>query len=456
MDVGGSRRKNKNIELIVCESNIQDYLSKRFIDCTDEGYIKEQAVLGAEGLLFQQEYEYDRSSNLLQKTDSVLGKDKFKYDPIGRILTHINPERQVKQFLYDPAGDLLKTKVKMEGEGEDWSREAEYEGAAYRFDRVGNLIERKDKNGETEFVWDANGRLVESTCGDKKTTYAYDPLGRRIAKETNGAVTNFYWDGDALLGDVIDECQREWVYYPGSFEPLALLQGEELYLYHNDPNGMPTRLLDSLGKVVWVARYDAWGKVDKLVVDEVDQPLRLQGQYFDGETGLHYNRFRYYVVEIGSFISQDPFGLMAGENVYGFGPNAQKWIDPLGLCKKSATKTKNGKLKTLGDGKWESSQGLIYGQGSIHGSRVKHVLAHATPDPSKPMHSVFNVPNNKVLSVVDEGWAQRSSITPILQANGNTVRNIPMGKVIGTNGETTLRIVTRGSTSEVVSVFPVH
>ncbi len=167
-----------------------------------------------------------------------------------------------------------------------------------------------------------------------------------VSKKTDGVVTRFYWDGDALLGDVTGDDIREWVYYPGSFEPLAMLvtdttckdneAPERIYYYANDPNGCPTRLLDESGKVVWAARYEAWGKVKKLSVNEVDQPLRLQGQYFDAETGLHYNRFRYYEPRIGSFISKDPLGIAPGINVYAFGPNTQKWIDPLGLCKKQS------------------------------------------------------------------------------------------------------------------------
>ena len=180
--------------------------------------------------------------------------------------------------------------------------------------------------------------MVESICGESKTTYAYDPLGRRISKETDGVVTRFYWDGDALLGDVTDDDTREWVYYPGSFEPLVMVRNEKFYLYHNEPNGCPSRLLDESGKVVWAARYDAWGKVKKLLVDEVDQPLRLQGQYFDRETGLYYNRFRYYCAEIGSFTSADPLGVFAGENTYTYAPNIFSWADPMGLsCDKVNT-----------------------------------------------------------------------------------------------------------------------
>ena len=128
-------------------------------------------------------------------------------------------------------------------------------------------MEREGAQGKTEFTWDAYGRLIESVTNGKRTLYQSDPLGRRISKETDGIVTRFYWDGDALLGDVTEEQQREWVYYPGSFEPLAMVQrdisgkdipqAERIYYYANDPNGYPTRLLDETGKVVWAARYDA-------------------------------------------------------------------------------------------------------------------------------------------------------------------------------------------------------
>ncbi|WP_435274561.1 RHS repeat-associated core domain-containing protein [Psychrobium sp. nBUS_13] len=63
-----------------------------------------------------------------------------------------------------------------------------------------------------------------------------------------------------------------------------------------------------------------------------NQNLRFQGQYFDEETGLHYNRFRYYDPDVGRFVSQDPIGLLGGENSYVYGPNPTYWVDPLGLA----------------------------------------------------------------------------------------------------------------------------
>jgi len=71
-------------------------------------------------------------------------------------------------------------------------------------------------------------------------------------------------------------------------------------------------MTDAEGQIVWQAKYRPWGAIEKLVVNEVEQNLRFQGQYFDVETGLHYNTFRYYDPEIGRFITQDPIGLSGG------------------------------------------------------------------------------------------------------------------------------------------------
>jgi RHS repeat-associated protein len=74
---------------------------------------------------------------------------------------------------------------------------------------------------------------------------------------------------------------------------------------------------------------------------QTHQPLRFQGQYYDVETGLHYNRFRYYEPDVGRYVSSDPIGLIGGVNLYKYAPNPSTWSDPHGLQKKkcsSATK----------------------------------------------------------------------------------------------------------------------
>ncbi len=340
----------------VTRETLSSRLTRRFAYSPD-GYLTSQEVTNAEMPLLQQTYAYDRAGNLIEKRDSIFGIEQFTYDPLGRLISHLDPQSKLQKYLNDPAGDRLRTRVlQREAANEqeaEWRREGEYEGIHYRFDRAGNLVDRADPESRTHFEWDANQRLIQSTTDGRATKYAYDPLGRRISKITGNVTTQFYWDGDALLGDVqIDAAKeqaspqrlREWVYYPETFEPLALIQIQldqsnsgvasftpSLYLYHNDPNGCPTRLLDPSGEVVWAAQYSAWGKVERLHVNRVDNPIRLQGQYEDEETGLCYNRHRYYDSRAGQFVSQDPLLTDAGENIYRYAPNIWRWSDPLGL-----------------------------------------------------------------------------------------------------------------------------
>ncbi|MGS0897520.1 RHS repeat-associated core domain-containing protein, partial [Burkholderia stagnalis] len=108
--------------------------------------------------------------------------------------------------------------------------------------------------------------------------------------------------------------------------------------YQNDHLGTPQELVDESGKVVWLGRYRAWGG-EKAVWretperNEVANPVRFPGQYRDEETGLHYNRHRYYDPGTGRFVSKDPIGLAGGINVYQYAPNPVEWIDPFGLSK---------------------------------------------------------------------------------------------------------------------------
>lgn len=112
--------------------------------------------------------------------------------------------------------------------------------------------------------------------------------------------------------------------------------------------------------MVWLNYSQAWGgsyetkcfakELDNLDVSaDLLQPLRFQGQFFDGETGLHYNRFRYYDSDVGMFVSLDPIGLMGGDNVFAYSPNPIMWIDPLGLnnCKPSLVRYKKDKITPI-------------------------------------------------------------------------------------------------------------
>ena len=116
-------------------------------------------------------------------------------------------------------------------------------------------------------------------------------------------------------------------------EPLV-----KIYHYHCNHLGTPQELSDEKGDVIWLSYNRAWGGsfdslykqqfVDNFAVSENDlQPFKFQGQSLDIETGLHYNRFRYYDSDVGMFVQRDPIGLMGGSNTYQYAPNPTKWID---------------------------------------------------------------------------------------------------------------------------------
>ena len=95
-------------------------------------------------------------------------------------------------------------------------------------------------------------------------------------------------------------------------------------------------MTDKDGNLVWFGNYYGWGnlKSETNISGTAHQPFRLQNQYADRETGLHYNFFRYYEPNVGRFVNQDQIGLMGGTNFYQFSMNALGLIDPLGLSKK--------------------------------------------------------------------------------------------------------------------------
>ena len=125
----------------------------------------------------------------------------------------------------------------------------------------------------------------------------------------------------------------------------------KIYHYHCNHLGTPQELSDDKGDIIWLSYDRAWGGnfdtlykqqfVDNFAVKENElQPFKFQGQSLDIETGLHYNRFRYYDSDVGMFVQRDPIELLGGSNTFQYVPNPTGWIDPLGLQKKS--------MKTLG------------------------------------------------------------------------------------------------------------
>ncbi|WP_455749961.1 RHS repeat domain-containing protein [Porphyromonas gulae] len=161
--------------------------------------------------------------------------------------------------------------------------------------------------------------------------FEYDPLGRRISKQYRGTTTRWVWDGNVPLHEWAEESDvTTWLFEESTFVPAAKIVGDKSYSIITDYLGTPTHAFDSKGNKVWERNLDIYGKIR--TGNSTFVPFLYQGQYFDAEIDLCYNRFRYYSPDEGTYISQDPIGL-AGNNptIYGYVFDSNTEIDPFGL-----------------------------------------------------------------------------------------------------------------------------
>jgi RHS repeat-associated protein len=309
----------------------------------DQGRLKAHAVSQQQKNLYRRDYAYSLNGNLDHIADTRHGQRSYQYDPLNR-LTRVRHTRDdpPETFAHDPAGNLLMqdrpgvakvlgNRLLMQGDRH------------YDYDAFGNLIRERRGTAQklvTEYRYDCQHRLVGVTTLDGRcSSYRYDAFGRRIAKTVDDKTTEFFWQGDHLVAESSREHYRSYVYEPGSFRSLAMLDGKGPkkacpFYYQLDHLGTPQELTDYGGDIVWSAKYNAYGKVTHLAFgggEQLDQPLRFQGQYFDAESGLHYNRHRYYDPEVGRYLTPDPIKLAGGLNQYQYTPNPTGWVDPLGL-----------------------------------------------------------------------------------------------------------------------------
>ncbi|RQW63623.1 RHS repeat-associated core domain-containing protein [Vibrio viridaestus] len=296
----------------------------------------------------KRQYQYDSLGNLSQIHDTRDGDFHFDYDPLSR-LTAVRGNIE-ERFVHDETGNLL-TQTLGNQINENRSRAAgnqlSFHGDThYEYDEFGRLTEeRRGKNQSlvTKYDYDCQHRLIKASMPDGSTAnYTYDAFGRRIKKVVTNklgetSTTEFVWQGDNLVAELKDSKEYQtYLYEPGTFKPLALIKGEgkeaEVFHYHLDQIGTPIDITDTNGSSVWSVQYRAYGNVVRKHVETIANPLRFQGQYCDTETGLHYNRHRYYSPDTGRFTTVDPIGLAGGLNNYQYVPNPTGWVDPLGLA----------------------------------------------------------------------------------------------------------------------------
>ena len=275
--------------------------------------------------LIGRQYHYDATGNLIRTDDQRNGNIDYAYDSLGRILQAAD-----ERFAFDPAHNISDDAQTIMG-----NRLMEYNGVRYRYDGLGNLTERHSHTESQFYRYDADNQLIEARIEKANSPtqywqYHYDPFGRRISK-TNAKTqqsTLFVWEGSRLLQELRQDKVYTYVYTEqNSYELLAQIetfrQPEKLNTpiiryFHTDQIGIPREMTDEAGNIVWRGQYSGWGKLlhEEKANNHIHQPFRLQNQYADEETGLHYNFFRYYDAHCGRFTQQDPIKLVGGENLY--------------------------------------------------------------------------------------------------------------------------------------------
>lgn len=304
-------------------------------------------------------YHWENIDRLSRIKDSKNGLTVFGHDLLGNLSWVKSPNDRTLYKMPDTVGNLYRTRSQDDrdyGPGGNLIRD---KNIFYYYDGEGNLIRKVDDIGrEWKYKWNSSGFLQEIIRPDKEVViFAYDPFGRRIAKQYKGRKTTWVWDGDMTIhewqeptfmlngtvGLVEPSDQRSgsesksniitWVFDPKSFAPVAKLESGKSFGIVTDHLGTPLSMHDHCGRLVWSADIDCYGEVVSLHGRIGDCPFRFPGQYEDIETGLYYNRFRYYDPSIGSYISQDPIGLLGGGKLYGYVMDSLVFIDPFGLNK---------------------------------------------------------------------------------------------------------------------------
>ncbi|MBV6821311.1 RHS repeat-associated core domain-containing protein, partial [Pseudomonas sp. PD9R] len=339
IDLNGTRLTHHQFEHGRERQRQQGLLSSEYA-YDDQGRLQAHAVRQQQRPLYRRDYAYSANGNLLQISDSRHGQRRYQYDPLDR-LTHVRHARDqdAENFSHDPTGNLL-----IHDRPGPWhlkgNRLRRHGDRRYDYDAYGNLSRERRGHAITDYRYDSQHRLIGIALPDgRQASYRYDAFGRRISKTVDNQTTTFFWQGDQLVAESSHAHYRSYVYDPGSFRPLALLDGQGPkkacpFYYQLDHLGTPQELTDYGGEIVWSAQYTAYGKLSQLKHgggETLEQPLRFQGQYFDAESGLHYNRHRYYHPDTGRYLTPDPVKLAGGLNAYRYTPNPTGWVDPLGL-----------------------------------------------------------------------------------------------------------------------------
>ncbi len=277
-----------------------------------------------------QSFEYD-SDNRLETASGAYGLITYSYDLVGNRTSRTVEDgvTVAESYLYEGGGNRLDSVTTPA-----YVRDFSYTAAG--------SVEADTRQGRSRYLsYNSEGQLatfISTTNGDTITgSYVYDATRRRVAKTIDGLTTHFVYD--TRTGRLIAEgasdgtVTREYLWLNDT--PVAIVDynggTSELFFIHTDHLLRPQTMTDSTMTVVWDAEFLPFGEAES-IAGLLDLRLRFPGQYYDDETGFHYNTNRYYDPETGRYTSADPIGLDGDINPYAYVQgNPMNTVDPLGL-----------------------------------------------------------------------------------------------------------------------------
>ncbi|MFB0860868.1 DUF6531 domain-containing protein [Paenibacillus oleatilyticus] len=318
----------------------------------------------------RRKYSWDVNNRLKSVLNELTGKKtQYGYDDFGTLIGATNDFGKIFRMA-DNVGNLYSDGHKTDRTYGAGGRLLEFNGTKYSYDEEGNLTEKIDPDGtHWRYEYYGNNMMSKVVRPDgQEVTFTYDSLGRRIEKHFNGVLHCYVWDGNIILhewksekaqaenntewvGEQSKETQQlrqvlnpdgliTWIFEDGTFHPAAKITPEGSFSIVTDHLGTPVEMYDHAGEKVWSCELDIYGKVrrQELLGERTACPFRYPGQYEDEETGLYYNRFRYYSPYEGIYTQQDPIGLNGGLVLYGYVHDPTAWVDVFGLVSSNTLK----------------------------------------------------------------------------------------------------------------------
>ena len=293
-------------------------------------------------------YAYDNRGLVAVKNDSFEGASSFAYDKLGELVSITNPILGLVSFVLDALGN--RNQVVDDGVSQNYSANSlnEYTQAGnetMQYDAAGNLTQRTNSlNGNiTRYQYNVKDQLTQAILPNGKSVwFGYDAMGHRITKATDSGTVRYVWDGNEVLAE-LDGSGNLLKSYAHGVEIDEVLyednaQAGQTLFFHGDALMSTVAISDTAGQMKESYAYDPYGNIIEAKdragnnLTSYSTQMLYTGRELDKETGLYYNRARYYDPGLGRFISADPKGYDAGLNLYTYTQNNPlSFRDPEGL-----------------------------------------------------------------------------------------------------------------------------